>query len=147
MRSIRVAAIQPKPIGELNSPNNLPHAISLLETVAKQNVQIACFPEYYPWHGENELCEMARSLNIYIVAGLAFCENDRIYNTATLIDHRGQIIGRQKKANLGHLEIKTFGFLPGDRAYHVFDTDLGKLGLGVCVDFCVENHWRIRVRI
>ena len=134
---VKVAAIQPRPVGdELRHPKNVQHAIELLKRYVRANeeVRIACFPEYFPWYGEAELAKEARELGIYIIAGIAEEQEGVLYNSCVLFGPDGSIVGRQRKLNLGLMERRDFGFSPG-RELRVFDTDIGRIGIGVCVDF------------
>ena len=133
--NVRVAIIQPKPYPSFDDPRNLGHALLLLEKVKAADIDIACFPEYFPFQGESELAAAARSLNTYIVAGLVEEEGGRLYNTATIFDRSGRILGRQRKRNLGTLERNQLGISPGDGIFRAFATDFGKVGIPVCVDF------------
>jgi len=112
------------------------HALELLETCFKmdEEVQVACFPEYFPWHGEGRLVEAAEELGMHVIAGVAERCGDALFNSCVLIGPDGSIIGRQRKLNLGLMERKHFGFSPG-RELKVFDTDIGRIGIGICVDF------------
>ena len=44
------------------------------------------------------------------------------------------MLGRQRKHTLGNLERRGFGVVPGE-GWQVWDTDFGRLGLPVCIDF------------
>ena len=133
--TIRVAIIQPKPYPAFDDPRNIGHALMLLEKCRGEELDLVCFPEYFPYQGEKELGNAARQLNAYLVAGLVEAEGDLIYNTATLFDRSGRIFGRQRKRNLGILEREQLGISPGDGVFRVFTTDFGKIGIPVCVDF------------
>ena len=132
--TLRVALVQAKPYPELDDPRNVGHAIKLLEQCRGKNVDVACLPEYFPWAGEEVLADMARRLRCYIVAGLIEIAGDRRYNTATLIDRQGRLVGRQRKVNVGKMERQRLGVVSGDDAFRLFDTDLGRIGLPVCID-------------
>jgi len=137
MARVRVAAIQARPVGgEFSNPKNVQHALELLDECVRldEEVRIACFPEYFPWSGRDELAAKAEDLGIYVIAGLAERENHALYNSCVLIGPDGAILGRQRKLNLGLMERKHFGFSPG-RELRVFDTEFGRIGIGVCVDF------------
>ena len=132
---VRVAVIQPKPYPSFEDPRNLGHALMLLEKCRGEKPDIICFPEYFPFNGEEELAVAAKRLNAYIVAGLIELHGDKLYNTATLIDRSGNIVGRQRKRNLGVLERNQLGISPGGEIFRVFTTDFGKIGIPVCIDF------------
>ncbi|MBC7359523.1 MAG: carbon-nitrogen hydrolase family protein [Desulfacinum sp.] len=133
--TIRVALIQPKPYPEFDDPRNIAHAMRLLESCRGESLDVVCFPEYFPYVGEEELARAARDLNCYIIAGLVEVEGNRAYNTATLFDRQGRLLGRQRKTNLGALERDHLGMSPGDGSFRAFATDFGKIGIPVCIDF------------
>lgn len=132
--SIRVALIQPKPYPSFDDPRNIGHALMLLERCRGEKLDVVCLPEYFPYMGEEELASAARKLESYLVAGLVEAEGDKLYNTATLFDRKGNILGRQRKRNVGAMERK-MGIAPGDGVYRAFGTDFGKIGIPVCIDF------------
>jgi predicted amidohydrolase len=131
---IKILLIQPLPAERLESPENLRRALTLLAQCRGRGADLICFPEYFPFTGEMELAEMARDLEAYIVAGLVAEDQGRRYNTATLFDRRGHLVGRQRKMTLGNLERRGFGVIPGS-GFQVLETDFGRLGLPVCIDF------------
>ena len=133
--SIRVGIIQPKPYPSFDDPRNIGHALQLLEKTRGENPDIVCFPELFPFQGDRELAGAARQCRSYIVAGLAEEEGGKLYNTATLFDRSGHILGRQRKRNVSVLERDKLGISPGDGAYRSYATDFGKIGIPVSVDF------------
>jgi predicted amidohydrolase len=133
--NIRVAIVQPKPYPEFHDPKNLGHALLMLEKCRGQSLDVICFPEYFPFQGEDELAQAARQLDAYLVAGLVEAESGRLYNTATLFDRKGRLLGRQRKRNVGMLERQGLGITPGDGEFRSFTTDFGKVGIPVCIDF------------
>jgi predicted amidohydrolase len=131
---IKVLLIQPRPVPRLESPENLALALKLLARCRGQGAHLICFPEYFPFSGEHELARAARQLKAYLVAGLVEEEGGKRYNTATLFDPRGHLVGRQRKVTLGALERRGYGVVPGE-GWQPLNTDLGRLGLPVCIDF------------
>ena len=131
---IKIILIQPLPASQLDSPENVNRALKLLEGCRGQGADLICFPEYFPFSGDEALGRAARELKAYLVAGLVEESGGRRYNTATLFDRAGKLLGRQRKCTLGNLERKGFGVTPG-AGFQVFDTDFGRLGLAVCIDF------------
>ena len=131
---VKIILLQAKPAPQLESPQNLARALTLLEKCRGAAADIICFPEYFPFAGEAELSQAAQELKAYIVAGLVEEAQGKRYNTATLFDRQGRLAGRQRKRNLGNLEHRGFGVSPGD-GWQVLATDFGKLGLPVCIDF------------
>jgi N-carbamoylputrescine amidase len=131
---VNILLIQPLPASPPESPENLKLAQTLLAQCRGRGADLICFPEYFPFSGEAELAQAARDLEAYIVAGLVAEDQGRRYNTATLFDRRGNLAGRQRKITLGALERRGFGVTPGED-FRVLETDFGRLGLPVCIDF------------
>ena len=130
----KIILIQALPAPRLDSRENLTRALTLLQGCQEQEADLICFPEYFPFWGEEELAAAAARLQVHIIAGLVEEADGRRYNTATLFDRRGRLLGRQRKHNLGNLERRGFGVVPGS-GWQVWDTDFGRLGLPVCIDF------------
>jgi len=130
----KLILIQALPAPRLDSRENLARALKLLEACRGQGADLICFPEYFPFWGDAELAAAAASLETYLVAGLLEEVEGQRYNTATLFDRQGALLGRQRKHNLGNLERRGFRVTPGD-SWQVWDTDFGRLGLPVCIDF------------
>jgi predicted amidohydrolase len=133
--NIRVAIIQPKPYPSLDDPRNIGHALMMMEKCRGEDLDMICFPEYFPYQGERELASAARQAQSYVLAGMIESEGDKLYNTATLFDRSGHLLGRQRKRNIGLLERKQLGISPGNGIFRSFATDFGKIGIPVCVDF------------
>jgi predicted amidohydrolase len=131
---VKIILIQPRPASSLDSPENVQLALKLLEGCRERQADLICFPEYFPFTGEEALSQAARELQSYLVAGLVEERRGRRFNTATLFDRRGRLVGRQRKCTLGNLERRGFGVSPG-MGFQVLDTDFGRLGLAVCIDF------------
>jgi predicted amidohydrolase len=75
---------------------------------------------------------MARKHNCYIVACYSEREGKAIYNTAILVDRKGQLAGKYHKLYIPRNEV-TDGITPGGEP-RVFDTDFGKVGMMICWD-------------
>lgn len=132
--NLRVALIQPKPYPAFEDPRNLGHALQMIERCRGEDLDVICMPEYFPYQGENELAQAARQLRAYIIAGLVEQEGERLYNTATIFDRSGHILGRQRKRNVGALERDQMGISAGDGFFRAFAADFGKMGVPVCID-------------
>jgi predicted amidohydrolase len=130
----KIVLIQALPASPLDSRENLTRALALLQDCQGLAADLICFPEYFPFSGQEELAAAAAGLQAHIVAGLVEEAGGQRYNTATLFDRRGRLVGRQRKHTLGSLERRGFGVVPGE-GWPVWDTDFGRLGLPVCIDF------------
>jgi predicted amidohydrolase len=130
----KIILIQALPAPRLDSRENLVRALALLEGCQGEAADLICFPEYFPFFGEEELARAAARLQAYIIAGLVEETGGHRYNTATLFDRGGRMLGRQRKHNLGNLERRGFQVNPGEN-WPTWDTDFGRLGIPVCIDF------------
>jgi predicted amidohydrolase len=130
----KIIVIQALPTSRLDSRENLTRALTLLDRCQGQEADLICFPEYFPFVGDEELAVAASRLQVYIIAGLVEEAGGTRYNTATLFDRQGQMVGRQRKHNLGKLERRGFGVVPGT-GWQVWHTDFGRVGIPVCIDF------------
>ena len=104
--NIRIAIIQPKPYPSFDDPRNIGHALQLMEKCRGEELDVICFPEYFPFLGERELGSAARKFNSYLIAGMVEEEGGKRYNTATLFNRAGRVVGRQRKFNVGALETR-----------------------------------------
>ena len=68
----------------------------------------------------------------YVVSGIYEREGATIYNTAVLIDRKGNVAGKYRKVYLPREEVER-GLTPGLH-FPVFQTDFGKVGLMICYD-------------
>lgn len=127
---------------------NIKHATPMIEDAARQGAKLVVLPEMCmtgytitkqvwdmaePAGGpiEQWLASTARRLGIYLGAGLAGCEGEDFYNTYLLADPQGKVVGRVRKTQTEYNFFKA-----GDIASHVIDTDIGRIGVGICAD----NH-------
>ncbi len=86
-----------------------------------------------PGAATEELGKVARRNNIWVVAGLAETDGETLYNTAVLIDRKGQLAGKYRKVHLPREEWKK-GVTPGNE-YPVFETEFGKVAVEICYDW------------
>ena len=106
----------------------LPEGITVVGT-GKTYADVA---ESLPGPTTERLGKVAREKNAYIVAGVFEREGPAIYNTAVLIDRKGNLVGKYRKVYLPREEIEG-GLTPGND-YPVFQTDFGKVGIMICWD-------------
>jgi predicted amidohydrolase len=86
-----------------------------------------------PGEFEQEMCAVAAKHGIWLLPGSIFeLKDDRIYNTASVIDPEGSVVARYRKM---------FPFYPyevgvtGGHEFCVFDVpDVGKFGVSICYD-------------
>jgi len=126
---------------------NLQRAEEQLAEAKKQAVDLALFPEtmdfawthpaglkeadFIPGVFSDKLCALAKKYQIFICAGLTEKTKDGNYNTAVLIDSKGEIIHKYRKINL--LEVEFPYYLIG-QSLSVVSSPWGKLGVNICSD-------------
>lgn len=87
--------------------------------------------EVIPGPRSNFLCEAARAHNIWVCAGLTELKDNKVYNTAVLINKAGTIVLQYRKINI--LEVALDYYQTGNSLSTV-DTELGTIGLNICSD-------------
>lgn len=75
--------------------------------------------------------ELAKHHQIYICVGLTEKQEDKQFNTAILINPKGDIVAKHQKINLLEVELP---FYQVGQNLSVTDTSLGKIGLNICAD-------------
>lgn len=154
---------------------NVDRHLELLRWAKQQSVQVICFGELFPgpyfalrhdsfWTGLAEdartgktvstLREAARQHSMIIIAPIYELTADgKRFNTAVVIDERGEVLGTYRKTHIPHGQNEQGSFLEGhyyDRSdgrnalgpanvsknpfFPVFQTSLGKLGVAICYD-------------
>jgi predicted amidohydrolase len=147
-RKVKLATVYLKPRNSKSPQENLEQFSALTKQAAEQKADIVCLPEAITLVGTNlnyvsasepipgkstqYLGNIARQYNLYIVAGLLEKDGDVVYNTAVLIDRKGNLAGKYRKISLPREEIDG-GITPGNET-PVFDTDFGRIGMMICWD-------------
>jgi N-carbamoylputrescine amidase len=155
MKRINVGLVQMK-CSEIKN-QNLEKAVHQIREVAAKGADIVCLQELFattyfcdvedyssfdlaetiPGPTSESLGELARELNIVIIASLFEKRAAGIYhNTAIVIDADGRCLGKYRKMHIpddpGYYE--KFYFTPGDLGFKVFETKFAKVGLLICWD-------------
>jgi len=78
------------------------------------------------------ICGLAKKYSIMIAIGLAEKEGMNLYDSAVLIDARGEILLKHRKLNL-LTPLMDPPYTPGDEVSAV-DTEFGRIGLLICAD-------------
>ena len=127
----------------------LDSTMAILNHSASFQPDIACLPEMFtnrpaetvPGPVTERLASWAREHSSYVIFGLRTKENGRTYNSAILIDRKGQIVGQYNKIHPTEGEIKD-GTTPGDDVGPpVFKTDFGTIGIQICFDVNWRDEW------
>ena len=67
-----------------------------------------------------------------IVAGFPEMDGERLYNSALVIDDRGELAFVYRKTLLYDEDLRWA--IPGDSGYHAFDVAGARVGVGICMD-------------
>lgn len=85
--------------------------------------------------------EFAKCHKCYIICPLYVREEDQFYNSAIIIDRKGNMIGQYNKIHPTEEECDA-GITPGNSPPPVFKTDFGKIGIQICFDINWPEEWR-----
>ena len=156
---VKIAGLQMEP-KILEKERNLARCLELIELTAKEGARLIVLPECAltgycfssleealpvaePILGPSteEIIAACRELNVYVVVGLLERDGDRCYNSAVLIGPQG-LVGKHRKIHLPYLGVDRF-LNHGDLPPTVYDTEVGKVGLGICYDLMFAEHSRV----
>ncbi len=143
----RIALIQMNVKGG-EMKENLARAENCIASAADQGARLAVLPEAMDLGWTHPSCrdlaetvpdgEPARRLSaaaaangLHVCAGLTERDGDKVYNTAILIDPKGQILCKHRKIN--ELEIAHHCYDQGEQI-RVVSTEFGTVGLMICAD-------------
>jgi N-carbamoylputrescine amidase len=76
------------------------------------------------------LAELAKELDVCLIAGMLEADGDDRYNTAVVIGPDGKLIGKYHKQHLEHESVRNTA---GNES-SVFPTEYGKVGVMICAD-------------
>jgi len=147
MRSIKVAMCQIFSLdGDRNG--NFVRIENAIGETKDAGADIACFPEAallgwvnpdahkracsIPGEDSGRLCRLARDYNLCLCIGLAEKQGRRLYDSAVLIDNKGNILLKHRKINL-LTELMNPPYTPGE-SIDAVETRFGKIGLLICAD-------------
>jgi beta-ureidopropionase len=82
--------------------------------------------------------KLARELHLAIIVPVYEREQEGVYyNTAAVIDDKGEYLGKYRKTHIPHVAPgfwEKFYFRPGNLGYPVFDLGFAKIGVYICYD-------------
>ncbi|WP_296250095.1 nitrilase family protein [Pseudomonas sp. UBA4194] len=149
---VRVAVVQFDPqCGPENRSANLSNSLYLAQQAAAGGANLIVLPELantgYAYRNREEAFALAEAVpdgpsvqqwsefacthNVYLAAGLAERDGNKLYDCAVLVGPDG-FIGKYRKAHLWNLE--KLWFSPGELGFPVFETPIGRIGLMICWD-------------
>jgi hypothetical protein len=143
-RQVKVAAICIGFGGEHDV--KLKMALEHLHTAGKNGVDIACLPEEFagteaepvPGPTTRAVARLAKKYNMYVICPIREQAGDEQYNTAVLIDRKGEIAGYYRKVFVFWGE----GLHVSREGIKAFDTDFGRISILTCFDLNFAELWR-----
>ncbi len=154
-RSVSVAAVQAAFIG--SESECLDTAMGLCRAAANQGANIVLVPELFcgpyfcktqdeahfvlarPWQDHPAVLAMsklAKEFSIVIPVSIFEKDGPHYYNSVVMVDADGAPLGVYRKSHIpdgpGYQE--KFYFRPGDTGFKVWDTQKGRIGVGICWD-------------
>lgn len=104
-RLVRVVTVSQDGLSEKPGKAMLEATLARLEQASVFQPDIACLPEHFtgsdpealPSPTAERLGDWARKHDCYVICPVHLRDGDRVYNSALLIDRKGQVIGRYDK--------------------------------------------------
>jgi len=160
---LKIAGVQMEPLlGD--KKGNLKKCLKSIKFTANKGARLIVFPEcaltgymfssldeakevceYIPGPSTKKIINVCRALNVYVVIGLLEKDKkdkDKYYNTAVLIGPKGRIIGKHRKLHRPLLGIDRF-LNDGNLRPRVYNTKVGKIGMGICYDMMFAEYSRV----
>ena len=154
-RKVKVGLIQLSCVKD--KLTNINKVIENLRKAAKKGAQIICLQELFaslyfcdvesydnfklaeaiPGETTNLFCNLAKELNVVIIASLFEKRAEGLYhNTVAVIDADGKYLGKYRKNHIPDdpAYYEKFYFTPGDLDYKVFKTKYATIGTLICWD-------------
>jgi N-carbamoylputrescine amidase len=155
MPKVQIGLVQMSCTADKN--DNLQKAIAKIKDAAAKGAQIVCLQELFtslyfcdveayenfelaekiPGESTNLLADVAKELNVVIIASLFEKRTQGVYhNTTAVLDADGSYLGKYRKMHIPDdpSYYEKFYFTPGDLDYKTFDTAFGKIGVLICWD-------------
>ncbi|CRK91105.1 CLUMA_CG004793, isoform A [Clunio marinus] len=164
-RTLRIACIQLK-VGT-NKTENVARALEKIREAKMKGAELVSLPECFnsPYgtkffqqyaeavpEGETSkfLSEISKELGIYLIAGsIPESKENKLYNTSTIWDPNGNLIGTYRKMHLfdidipGEITFKESDSLTAGNSFTTFDVKDFKIGVGICYDIRFEEFAKI----
>ena len=155
MREVTVAAVQMKCCDDIKE--NIANAERLVRQAAGEGANVILLPELferpyfcqerrYESYGfakpaeENDAVKRFTRIaaELGVVLPISFYEQsgNTMFNSVAVLDGDGKNLGVYRKTHIpdDHYYQEKFYFTPGDTGFRVFDTQYGKIGIGICWD-------------
>ena len=83
-----------------------------------------------------QMSELAKNLKVVLPISFFEKDNNAYFNSIAIINSDGNILGKYRKSHIpdgaGYLE--KYYFNPGNTGFKVWNTNFGKIGIGICWD-------------
>ena len=155
MAIVKVGLVQMSCTSDVEA--NKKKAVEKIKEAAKSGANIICLQELYtslyfcdveayenfklaepiPGKTTDELCVLAKSLGVVIIASLFEKRAEGLYhNTTAVLDADGSYLGKYRKMHIPDdpAYYEKFYFTPGDLGYKVFKTKFATIGVLICWD-------------
>ncbi len=155
MSRVTVAALQASFTDHL--ADDVARVVTLVEEAAAQGAQVVLPPELFQGHyfcrTEDEshferafptaehpavqaMQEVAERLGVVVPTSYFERDGQHFYNSLAMVDADGSVLGTYRKSHIpdGPGYEEKFYFRPGNTGFRVWDTSLGRLGVGICWD-------------
>ena len=133
-----------------NYENDVQKIFNILDRTSSYEPDIITIPEVFanqpdtaqkiPGPISNTFSNYAKQHRCYVICGLYTLRENKIYNSAVLIDRKGDISGIYDKIYPTERECDK-GVTPGVPNPKVFQTDFGKIGILICFDINWPEVW------
>jgi len=126
----------------------LPETVNISWVTEEITLEEIAEDEETPGPVTSQLAEIARRQGCYITSPVVTRKDDHYYNSAILINSKGEIEGAYHKIHPADTEIvpgiyyKGGGVTPGTLEPPVFKTDFGTIGIQICMDAGWDDGWR-----
>jgi beta-ureidopropionase len=149
-REVRVVSISRS--GLENNKDTFSSMILRIRTVSFFKPDIVCLPEIIngasvkeaeevPGPSTKIISAVAKEYNCYIICPFHTKTAGRIYNSAVLVDRKGEVVGKYNKIHPVSTECER-GVTPGSHPPPVFKTDFGTIGMLICFDVNWTEEWK-----
>ena len=126
--------------------------INRIRIMSLYKPDIICLPEIFtgasateaetvPGSTTDRLAVTAKELGCYIICPLHTKKGAKVYNSAVLIDRKGELAGQYDKIHPVSKESER-GVTPGSSPPPVFKTDFGTIGIQICFDINWVEEWK-----
>jgi len=126
--------------------------INRIRIMSLYRPDIICLPEIFtgasakeaeevPGYTTKKLADIAKELECYIICPLHTKKGGKVYNSAVLIDRKGELAGQYDKIHPVSKGSER-GVTPGSSPPPVFKTDFGTIGIQICFDINWVEEWK-----